>query len=555
MGMRGPGAVAVKRRKKTDDQTEQSSPAPHPWEAPGLSRADRVLAFCESLPVTSGTLAGTMWKARPWQRKWIRRVYRTDRRGRRLVRTAVLSLARKNGKSDLASRLCLCHLAGPEAEQRGECYSAANDRFQAGKLFAEMVSIIERTPWMRARISIRRHSKELEDLSAAGGTGSIYAALSADVATKMGLNVSFFVYDEMGQSTSNDLFEALDSATGARAEPLGLVISTQAARDDMPFSKLIDYGLRVQRKEIKDPTFDLTLYSAPPELDPFDPKTWKLANPALGDFRSIEDVRRMAGQAQRMPSREASFRNLILNQRVATDQQFITAPVWAACAGATDMDKLKGRPCYGGLDLGGSRDLTALCLVFPDGDDGRTDLLLQAWIAGDLREREEHDRAPYTLWERQGHLMKGGDKTLDPAVVARRIAELHGAYGIRGLAFDRWRIKDLQRELDAIGCDVALIEHGQGFKDMNPSLIEFERVIFEGILRHGNNPLLTWAIANCRTEADAAGNRKLSKQKSSGRIDPAVALAMAIGAITKAPPPPAPSVYESRGIISLSART
>jgi phage terminase large subunit-like protein len=394
----------------------------------------------------------------------------------------------------------------------------------------------------------------LEDIGD-GGTGSVYAALSSDTATKHGLSPSFWVYDELGQSPDRKLFDVLDTAMGARDEPLGLVISTQAATDTAPMSELVDYGLKVQRREIRDLTFHLEFYSAPPELDPFDPATWRLANPALGDFRDLADVRRMAAQAQRMPSREASFRNLILNQRVATDVQFITAPIWAACAGATDLDALKGRPCYGGLDLGGSRDLTALCLVFPDAPDGRTDLLLQAWIAGDLREREDTDRAPYTTWERQGFLLRGGDKTLDPKIVARRIAELHGAYGIRGLAFDRWRIEDLRRELDAIGCDVPLIEHGQGFRDMNPSLIEFERVIFEGILRHGANPLLTWAIANCRTEADAAGNRKLSKQKSSGRIDPAVALAMAIGAITKAPPPPKPSVYQTRGIISLSART
>lgn len=551
MGMRGPGAVGIQRRRSSIQLVGGTGtpPAPHAWEAPGLTRAEKVIAFCESLPITSGKFAGQKVRLRPWQRRWIKKVYRTDRKGRRVVRTALLSMARKNGKTALAAMLCLCHLAGPESEPRGECYSAANDRLQAGKIFAEMVAIILQVAWMRERISVRRHSKELEDLIVAGGTGSTYAALSSDVATKMGLNVSFFVYDEMGQSTSSDLYDALDTATGARDEPFGLVISTQAARDDMPFSKLVDYGLRVQRKEIRDSSFDLTLYTAAPELDPFDPKTWKLSNPAAGDFRDMGDIRRMALQAQRMPSREASFRNLILNQRVATDAQFITAPVWAQCAGAVDRAGLAGRPCYGGLDLGGSRDLTALSLVFPDAPDGRLDAITEAWIAGSLEERQDADRCPYTVWEKAGWLKKGGDRTLDPKIVALRIAELHGQYDIKGLAFDRWRIEDLKRELDAIGCDVELIPHGQGFKDFNPSLIEFERVIFEGILRVDPNPLLQWAISNCRTEIDAAGNRKLSKQKSSGRIDPAISLAMAIGAITKAPPPPAPSVYESRGLI------
>jgi len=180
--------------------SETAQVADHPWRSPALSRADRVILFGESLPVTSGALAGTKFRFRPWQKRWIKRVYKTDRKGRRVVRTAVNSMARKNGKTDLAARLALCHLCGPEAEARGEVYSAANDRFQAGKIFSEMVAIIESVPWMKRRVSIRRHSKELEDIGD-GGTGSTYAALSSDVGTKHGLSPSFFVYDELGQAS------------------------------------------------------------------------------------------------------------------------------------------------------------------------------------------------------------------------------------------------------------------------------------------------------------------------------------------------------------------
>jgi phage terminase large subunit-like protein len=260
VGLRGPGAVALKRQKKTEDKDANLQVFPHPWEAEGLSRADRVIAFCESLPVTSGKLAGQQWRARPWQKRWLRRVYRTDRRGRRVVRTSVLSMARKNGKTDLAARLALAHLCGPEAEPRGEVYSAANDRLQAGKIFNEMVAIITAVDWLTARVSIRRHSKELEDIGE-GGTGSVFAALSADVATKHGLSPSMWVFDELGQAVDRKLFDVLDTAMGARDQPLGLVISTQAARDDAPMSELVDYGLRCQRKEITDPTFHLELRS------------------------------------------------------------------------------------------------------------------------------------------------------------------------------------------------------------------------------------------------------------------------------------------------------
>ncbi|MDP2333850.1 MAG: terminase large subunit [Reyranella sp.] len=473
-------------------------------------------------------MAGTAFKVRRWQWRILKRIYRTNDAGKRLVRTAVVCMARKNGKSDIAARLALCHLAGPEAEPRGECYSAANDRFQAGRIFSEIVAIIERTPWLANRVSIRRHSKELEDIGP-DGTGSTFAALSADVATKHGLSPSFVCYDELGQAPSRDLLDVLDTAMGARAEPLMVVISTQAAKDTAPMSELVDYGLRVQRGEIKDKSFDLTLFTAPPEADPWDIATWRLANPALGDFRSLDDVRRMALQARRMPSKAAAFRNLILNQRVDATEQFITAAAWAPCAGVVDLEALKGRRCIAGLDLSASRDLTALVLVFLD-DNGALDVLPHFWLpADDLAERAEQDRVPYVEWAAEGFLLTCPGRTIDPEIIAAKIAELHGLYNIESVAYDRWRVDDLRRALDRIGCDVVLTPHGQGFKDMSPAIDIFERLLFEVKLRHGGQPVLTSCASNAKATMDPAGNRKLDKQKSTGRIDGLVALVMACG--------------------------
>lgn len=540
MGLRGPGANPKKRPASSVDPPASE---PHPWAAAGLSRADRVIAFMETLPVTSGSLAGTAFRLRPFQVKFIRDIYRTDRNAVRTVRTAVLSLARKNGKSDIASRLALCHIAGPEAEQRGEVYSAANDRFQAGRIFAEMCAIIERVPWLAERISIRRHSKELEDIGGDDATGTAFAALSADTATKHGLSPSFVVYDELGQAPTRDLLNVLDTAMGARAEPMMLVISTQAARDDAPMSELIDYGLKVQRGEVKDAAFHLTLFTAPIEADPWKRSTWKAANPALGDFRSIADVERLANQARRMPSREASFRNLILNQRVDASAQFLSAAVWKACGKPVDKSALKGRPCWAALDLAATRDLTALVLVFAD-DDGGFDVLPFFWLPEDsLQERADTDRAPYLLWKEQGHLQRMPGRTTDPRVIALKIAELKAMYGFDVFAYDRWRIEDLLRELSAIGCDayldgergegLCLVPWGQGFKDMSPAIDVLERQAVEEKLRHNGHPVLTWCALNAKTTADPAGNRKLDKSKSTGRIDGLVALAMALGVASR----------------------
>ena len=229
-------------------------------------------------------------------------------------------VGRGNGKTALASVLALCHLAGPESESRGEVYAAANDRFQSSRVFNELAAIIQRTPWLKERCSVRRYPKEIEDFE----TGSLFVSLSADAPTKAGLSPTFVVVDELGQAKSRELYDVLRTSLSKRAEPLLMTISTQAANDEAPLSQLIDYGLRVNNGETVDRSFHLTLFSAPMEADPFVRETWKKANPALGDFLSFEAVRVLAIQAQRMPASEMSFRNTVLNQRVDTSPPFLT---------------------------------------------------------------------------------------------------------------------------------------------------------------------------------------------------------------------------------------
>jgi phage terminase large subunit-like protein len=507
-----------------------------PWDSPKLSRADKVITFIQSLPCTSGPLAGKNFVLHEWQKKFIRSVYKTTKTGERRVRTAVLSVGRSNGKTALAATLALCHLAGPESESRGEVYSAANDRFQSSRVFNELAAIIQRTPWLNGRCSIRRYPKEIEDFV----TGSLFVSLSADAPTKAGLAPSFVIVDELGQARNRELYDVLATAMGKRAEPLLMVISTQAPRDEAVLSTLIDYGLRVNRGEVKDDSFHLTLYAAPLDANPWSIKTWRLANPALGEFRSLEDVKRLAAQAQKMPAAELSFKNLILNMRCDSVAHFLNVIVWKACGEAVDEDALRGRPCFAGLDLGATRDMTALVLVFANavGRIDSFDVLPFCWLPGEtLEEHENNDRMPYTLWARQGYLQTFEGRTTDPKAVALKIAELHGLYNIQALAFDRWRIEDIKRELDAIGCTVTLVPWGQGFKDMGFAVDALERFVEEKNIRHGGHPVLGMAAGNAKIEKDAAGNRKLSKRKSVGRIDPLVAMCMALGVATRPVPP------------------
>ncbi|MER8958691.1 terminase large subunit [Mesorhizobium sp. M0701] len=479
-------------------------------------------------------------KLRQWQKDFILEVYREDADGNRPVRTAVLSMGRKNGKTGLIVPLALCHLAGPEAEPRGECYSAANDVSQSGRVFSEIVAILNAHRELDARCNVVRFRKEIEVLSGQGA-GSLYKALSADATTKHGLSPSFIVYDELGQATKRDLFEALDTAMGARDNPLMVVISTQAASDHAPMSELIDYGLKVNAGEVQDPTFHLTLYAAPEGADPWSLETWKLANPALGDFRSLPDVERQAAQAQRVPSKENAFRNLILNMRVAAHVRFIAAAEWRACNGPVDIEALKGRTAFGGLDLSAARDLSCWLLVFPN-DDGTFDVLPRFFLPeSGIGDKSEADRVPYDLWAKQDFLTLLPGKTIDPGFIAEAMAEDAARFDIHAVAYDRWRIEDLKRELAAIGMEMNLVPHGQGFRDMSPAVDVLERAVAEGKLRHGGNPVLQMCAANAVITKDAAGGRKLDKAKAAGRIDGLVALAMGLSVASRHEPESLPA--------------
>ena len=517
MGLRGIGAKTEKALAEESDQQRNWS---LPWNKAGLTKAQAVIEFCETLSVTSGPDSHKKLKLRKWQKEFIEKVYTTDKHGKRSVRTAILSMGRKNGKTQIAAALALAHLSGPVSEFRGEVYSCANDRFQAGKIFAEMVALIDMHPWLSARTNIIRFRKEIQDL----GNGSTYAALTSEAKTKMGLNPTFVVYDELGQATGRTLYDAMDSAMGARKEPLLLVISTQAADDFAPMSQLIDYGEKINHKQVSDPAFHLTLYAAPADANPWVRDTWAKANPALADFRSLDDVRRLAKQAQRMPAQENAFRNLILNQRVAAEARFVDQRQWNECSAAADIPQ--GARVYAGLDLGSTKDLTALVIVWGD-TKGAYHVKPFCWLPGNPKERGDTDRAPYDAWVRSGDLISAGETT-DPKMIAYRIAEINGINKIEMLAFDRWRMAEVQRELDAIGCRVLLEPMGQGYKDMTAAVDVVERLVAQRNLRHGGHPVLAWCAANAVVTRDAAGNRKFDKGRSNGRIDAIVALAMAL---------------------------
>jgi phage terminase large subunit-like protein len=381
------------------------------------------------------------------------------------------------------------------------------------------------SPELAAYVIVRDTAKQLF----CSELGTLYRALSAEASTSYGLSPIFTVHDELGQvkGPRSELYEALETASGAQEAPLSIVISTQAPTDADLLSLLID-----DAKRGTDPRIKLFMFSAPETLDPFSDKALKAANPALGDFLNASEVRAQAEDARRMPSRESSFRNLILNQRVSQRSPFIPRAIWEACGGEPDEDAFRTGPVYMGLDLSARNDLTALAMV-AKGDDGVWNARVEffAPLSG-LVDRAHRDRAPYDLWEQQGFLTATPGSSVDYAVVAERMIAICDEYHVDGIAFDRWRIDVLLAELNRLHVELPVHPFGQGFKDMSPALDAIESVMMNGKLRHGNNPLLTWCASNAIAVRDPAENRKLDKSKSSARIDGLVALTMAMGRAT-----------------------
>jgi phage terminase large subunit-like protein len=486
----------------------------------------RVAAFLESLPVTKGILSGQRFRLLPDQLEFVRKIYGPRDHP---VRIGILSQPRGNGKTGLVAGLALCHLLGPEAERRGEVVSASIDRQMAALVFNEMVAIILEVPEFMSRVNIQRFHKRIEVISGPGA-GSVYEALSADARRGHGLAPSLWIYDELAQAPDGELLANLRTAMGKRERSLGLIISTQASDDSHPLSELIDDGLSGA-----DPGIVVHLTMAPPEADPFAEETIRAANPALGVFLDERIVFAEAAQARRMPAYEASFRNLRLNQRVHanTDEVLCQASDWAACETAMEPESLRGRVCYGGLDLSGKHDLTALVLVFPDGDG--YDVLAYFWTPeGQLGSRVAIEEERLRQWIRAGYVEAIPGPIVRYSWVGRRIAELATQYELVRLAYDRYRMDELRIELSELGVSLPLDEFGQGHsKPMAQAIEHFHEVLATRRLRHPGNPALTASVLNAVVVPDRAGNPMIDRSRSRRghvvRIDGAVALLMALG--------------------------
>jgi phage terminase large subunit-like protein len=440
----------------------------------------------------------------------------------------------------LIAAILLVFLVGPEARRNSQIVSGAMSKDQAALVHSLAAKMVRLDARLSELVKIVPSGKRLIGLP----LNVEYRAMAADAATGQGLSPRLAILDEVGQvrGPKSDFVEAIETAQGAYDDALLLAISTQAPNDGDLLSIWIDDALNGG-----DPAYVCHLYTTPIELELEDKKGWKLSNPGLGKFRSEVDLENQVKKAIRMPSAEAGVRNLLLNQRVEMRAPFVTKSVWEKNAGVIDQSLFEGGPIFLGIDLSSRVDLTAIVAVAKD-DQDTFHVKVDCFTPEDgVKDRAHADRAPYDVWVKQGvlHTTPGG--SVDPDYVAAWMLRTYGRCQIVAVAFDRWRMDTfelaLKRIKDSDDPDLAslgallpedffeerLVPFGQGTKDMSPALDTLEAELVNGRMRHGGHPVLQMCAANARVHKDAAGNRKFEKQKSSGRIDAMVALAMALG--------------------------
>jgi phage terminase large subunit-like protein len=487
------------------------------------TRAERNIAWCEDyLFLPEGKHVGKPLKMAEFMKEDFRLIYDNPHGTRR----AIVTRGRKNAKTTECAAIVLLHLCGPEYVPNGSLYSAAQSRDQASIIFNLARKMVLLSPVLRKVIKIKDTVRELHCV----GTGSVYKALSAETATAFGLSPVLTIHDELGQVRGPrfSLYEALETATAAQENPLTLIISTQAPTDADLLSTLID-----DAKTGADPRVVLRMDTADMEDDPFSVKAIRAANPALELFMNKQEVLAMAEDARRLPAREAEFRNLVLNQRVEASNPFVTASLWKGC-GDPVIPFSSTMPLYAGLDLSSVADLTAFVMIGQQ-PDGKWHVNPTFWLPQEgLAEKSRLDRVPYDMWAEKGFLMTTEGKTIQYEYIAKYLAAMFKQFNIRKVAFDRWNMGHLKPWLQKAGMSEMFIEErfvefGQGTQSMSPALRTLEEWIRDKKIAHGMHPVLHMCAACAVVEGKDDANRKLSKNKSSGRIDGMVALAMATG--------------------------
>jgi len=512
----------------------------------GQNLADRAIAFINSLKHTKGVWYGKKFELLPWQEKIVRELFGTLKpNGYRKYNTAYIEIPKKQGKSELAAAIAL-YLTCADNEYGAEVYGCASDRQQASIVFDVAVEMIKLCPALMKRTKIIASQKRIVYLP----LNSFYQVLSAESYTKHGLNVHGVIFDELHAQPNRALYDVMLHGSGdARKQPLFFLITTAGTDKNSICYEVHQKADDILKGRKIDETFYPVIYGIDEKDDWTDEKNWYKANPSLDVTVDIDKLRTAFISAKENPAEENLFRQLRLNQWVKQSIRWMPMDKWDLCSFEIDKEKLIGRTCYAGLDLSSTTDITALALVFPpENEEDKYIVLPFFWLPEetvDLRVRRDH--VPYDTWKQKGLIMTTEGNVVHYGFIEKFIEELGKTYNIEEIAYDRWGAVQMVQNLEGMG--FTIVPFGQGYKDMSPPTKELMKLVLEQKIAHGGNEVLRWMMDNIFIKTDPAGNIKADKEKSTEKIDGAIALIMALDRALRNKN--ADSIYNDRGILIL----
>ncbi|MCH4563357.1 terminase large subunit [Halomonas sp. EGI 63088] len=497
-----------------------------------LEAANHAIDYFEDvLRLNGGRFEGQPFKVLPWQAFIVGSLFGwKGEDGFRRFRVAYVETAKGSGKSPLAAGIGLYGLTS-DGESRAEIYAAATKKDQAQILFRDAVAMVDQSPLL-APVIPKSGAPGKEYNLAYHRTGSFFRTVSADDG-QSGPRPHIALLDEIHEHKTPLVVEMMRAGTKSREQALIFMITNSGTDRLTVCWDYHDYAVKIASGALEDDSFFGFVCGLDDGDDPFaDEACWVKANPSLPyGIPGMKYLREQVTQARGMPSKEATVRRLNFCQWVAADNPAISRDAWLATQDDDfDLERLLGRRCVAGLDLSSTQDLTALVLLFePAEDDPVWRMMAWFWLPKEgLQKKGERDRVPYLAWEKAGHLETTPGAAINKRYVLHRLVEITELYDLQGVGYDRWRIEDLTSLIDDDGLSLPpLTPVGQGFKDMSPAVDEFERRLINAEMRHQGHPVLTWCAANAVYNEDPAGNRKIDKKRSTGRVDGIVAAVMA----------------------------
>lgn len=506
--------------------------------------ADHAIEFFSYLRLWEGEWAGCIFELQPWQKFIVGSLFGWKRKdGTRRFRVGYIEVPRKNGKSPLIAGIGL-YLLIADGEPGAQIYSAATKRDQAKIVWNHAAKMIKRSPALVNRIKILEGKGNMHVLA----TESKFEPLGADADTMDGLNIHGALVDELHAHKTRAVWDVLETATSSRRQPLQLAITTAGTDQTSVCYENHLYSEKILRGTVKDDTFFVFISTVDKEDKENwdDPKVWAKANPNLGISVKIDDLKRKAVKAKEMPSSLNAFLRLHLNVWTQQVERWIPLPLWDANAGIVSEEKLRGRTCYGGLDLSSVSDITAWVMVFPYDDPEEVDILCRFWCPESrVYDRQNKYADQYQAWVKQGLLKTTPGDAIDYSFIKAQILRDAETFNLVDLNVDRlFQAHQLATELMDEGLTV--VGMGQGFVSMAAPMKEFERRLLKKGLHHGGHKVLRWMADNVSVKEDPAGNLKPDKASSQGKIDGIVALVMALDRLMRHENHK--SIYEERGV-------